>query len=70
MASMLLAFCCSESKVRIHEASANGSRSAAFAITASATSWTIDKVHSRSGFNVAHFVITQMTGFQGQEPWH
>lgn len=25
--------------------------------------WTIDKIHSRIGFSVAHFVITQVTGY-------
>jgi polyisoprenoid-binding protein YceI len=27
------------------------------------TNWTIDKIHSRIGFSVAHFVITQVTGY-------
>jgi polyisoprenoid-binding protein YceI len=31
--------------------------------TAPQTTWTIDKIHSRIGFSVAHFVITQVTGY-------
>jgi polyisoprenoid-binding protein YceI len=27
------------------------------------SNWTIDKIHSRVGFSVAHFVITQVTGY-------
>jgi polyisoprenoid-binding protein YceI len=27
------------------------------------TTWTIDKIHSHIGFSVAHFVITQVTGY-------
>jgi polyisoprenoid-binding protein YceI len=27
------------------------------------STWTVDKIHSRIGFSVAHFVITQVTGY-------
>jgi polyisoprenoid-binding protein YceI len=32
-------------------------------VAASPTHWTVDKIHSRIGFSVAHFVITQVTGY-------
>jgi polyisoprenoid-binding protein YceI len=35
----------------------------ASATTAPQTQWTVDKIHSRIGFSVAHFVITQVTGY-------
>lgn len=31
--------------------------------TTQQTNWTTDKIHSRIGFSVAHFVITQVTGY-------
>ena len=32
-------------------------------VVAPQTTWTIDKIHSRIGFSVSHFVITQVTGY-------
>ena len=45
--------------------SANATTNAAAATAAAPlqTDWTIDKIHSRIGFSVAHFVITEVTGY-------
>ncbi|MGA2038528.1 MAG: YceI family protein [Bryobacteraceae bacterium] len=44
-------------------ANATSNAAAARAAAPPQTDWAIDKIHSRIGFNVAHFVITQVTGY-------
>ena len=63
-AASLLAFLLLGNQTRAQGASAKESNTAS-ATTAAApqTNWTIDKIHSRIGFSVAHFVITQVTGY-------
>jgi polyisoprenoid-binding protein YceI len=53
----------SEAAARNSSANATNNTGAAMAATSPQTSWTIDKTHSRIGFSVAHFVITQVTGY-------
>src|SRR5580658_5121065 len=46
-----------------HSSKATRNAAAASAAALPQTNWTIDKIHSRIGFSVAHFVITQVTGY-------
>jgi polyisoprenoid-binding protein YceI len=61
--AILVALLSLSNQVSAQQASAPEHSAPVSSAAAPQTHWTVDKIHSRIGFSVAHFVITQVTGY-------